>query len=84
MCPCDCSDACILVYVCLYVCVCVCACGVKSSEAPQAQKSWRGFILSFTLSLLFSVVLCCLVVFVMKKMYICLLHIMYVSEVQNV
>lgn len=47
--------------------VCVRACGVKRSEAPQTPKSWRGLSLSFTLSLLFSVVLCCLVVFVMKK-----------------
>ena len=60
------------------------ACGVKRSEGPLTAKSWRGLILSFTLSLLFSVVLCCLVVFVMKKLYICLLHIMYVSEVQNI
>lgn len=73
----ECSNACICVYVCIYVCVsvwvyvcvdvCVYACGVKRSGAPQTPKSWRGFILSFTLSLLFSVVLCCLVVFVMKK-----------------
>lgn len=83
----DCSDACTCVYVCIYVRVsreCVRACGVKRSEAPQTPQSWRGLILSFTLSLLFSVVLCCLVVFVMKKLYICLLHIMYVSEVQNI
>lgn len=59
----------VFVGMCAFMCVqvCVCACGVKRSEAPQTPKSWRGLILSFTLSLLFSVVLCCLVVFVMKK-----------------
>jgi len=81
LCLCDCSNACTCVYACIYVsvsvcvcvcvcvclCVCVCAYGVKRSEAPQTPKSWRGLILSFTLSLLFSVVLCCFVVFVMKK-----------------
>lgn len=50
-----------------WACVCACACGVKRSEAPQTPKSWRGLILSLSLSLLFSVVLCCLVIFVMKK-----------------
>lgn len=81
-------DACICAYVCLNVRVCGYACvptGSKGvTQTPQTPKSWRGLIRSFTLSLLFSVVLCCLVVFVMKKLYICLLHIMYVSEVQNI
>lgn len=58
---------CTCAYMCVYGRVRVCACGVKRSEASQTPKSWRGLILSFTLSLLFSVVLCCLVVFVMKK-----------------
>lgn len=86
---CDSGDACI----CEFVCVCVCApVGSKEVKLPGRQKSCWGLILSFTLSLLFSVVLCCLVVFVMtkekknnkNKLYICLLHIMYVSEVQNI
>lgn len=82
------------VFVCAHSCVCVRACarlwGQKESNL-QTPKSWRGFILSLTLSLFF----CGLVLFSgfcdddddkkkKKEMYICLLHIMYVSEVQNI
>lgn len=53
----DSSNACNC--MCAFMCVCVPA-GSKGVN-PQTPKSWRGLILSFTLSL-FSVVLCCLVV----------------------
>lgn len=70
---------CIYVWLCLYVCVPVGSNGVN----PQIPVYWWGLILSFTLSL-FSVVSVLFSGFVMTKMYICLLHIMYVSEVQNI
>lgn len=65
------------------MCVCVCACGVTRNESPDTKVLAGPH--SFFHSLPF---FCGLVLFGGfcdgKKMYICLLHIMYVSEVQNI
>lgn len=63
--------------------MCVCVPVGSNGVNPQIPVYWWGLILSFTLSL-FSVVSVLFSGFVMTKMYICLLHIMYVSEVQNI
>lgn len=73
------------VFVCVHLCVnvCECACGVKRSESPDTKVLAGPH--SFFHSLPF---FCGLVLFGgfcdEKKLYICLLHIMYVSEVQNI
>lgn len=71
------------VIVCVHLCVCVRACRVKRSESPDTEVLAGPH--SFFHSLPF---FCGLVLFggfvMKKKLYICLLHIMYVSEVQNI